>query len=221
MRPRRRRASLPCTRRRSRGPRERPRGAPAARSTGCSRFPRCVPRRPARAGCGRRGSGAAPVPSASPAAIGHRFRSSGPRLADVAIEVLAIDEGEDLDRVPFSAPVDEAYVGGDADPVVARKTFERDGPQRPVPPVSREQGDLVERRALHAAVPGLGGFVEIAGEERGQARGCLFRAGQRLLFRGSGRNGGGGGARPPRPRPPSPPRIPLLPPPSPPPPPRA
>src|SRR5439155_2535360 len=116
------------------------------------------------------------------------------RLADVAIEVLAIDEGEDLDRVPFSAPVDEAYVGGDADPVVARKTFERDGPQRPVPPVSREQGDLVERRALHAAVPALDGFVELAGEDRDQERGCLFRAGQRLLLRGRGRGYGGAGS---------------------------
>src|SRR5262249_39408176 len=97
---------------------------------------------------------------------------------------LAIDQGENLDRVPFAAPVDQAHVGGDADAVVPWKSFQRDRAERAVAPVAGQKGNLVERRALHAAVPALDRVVELAGEDGDEEGGGLLRARQRLLLGG-------------------------------------
>src|SRR5205085_7114848 len=105
-----------------------------------------------------------------------------------------VDQGKDLDRVSLAATIDESHVGGDANPVVAGQAFERQRAQRAVAPVAREQRNLVERGALHAAVPALDRVVELAGEDGDEEGGGFL--GTREIFlgrrgRSSGRRSGG------------------------------
>ncbi len=118
------------------------------------------------------------------------------RLPDVAVEVLAIDERQDLDLVlPLPSPVEQPHVGGDPDAVVARKALQRQRPQAGVAVVLGEQVRLLEGGALDAQVPALERVVELAGEVGPQPgrRGLLG-----LLRRGLGRAGAGPAAARPR-----------------------
>src|SRR5215831_12430021 len=110
-------------------------------------------------------------------------------LADVALQILAVDEGEDLDPAPVEGTVDKTHVARHADAEAIGEPLERNRAQARMPPVVDEAVDLLERVAHDLAVPAADGFVELRGEDRDRERGS--RIGERLLL---GRRRGGAGA---------------------------
>src|SRR5262249_44357196 len=92
-------------------------------------------------------------------------------LADVALEILAVDQGEDLDPAAVEGSVDEAHVARNADAEAIGQPFQRNRSQARVAPVVDEAVDLLERVAHDLAVPAADGFLELPGGDRDPERG--------------------------------------------------
>src|SRR5262249_49808851 len=105
-----------------------------------------------------------------PSRAGSGLSTSGARavlgLADVALEILAVDQREDLDPAAIERSVDEAHVARDADAEAIGEPLEGNGTQTRVAPVVDQAVDLLERVAHDLAVPAADGFVELRGEDR-------------------------------------------------------
>src|SRR5213083_3742778 len=85
-------------------------------------------------------------------------------LADVAVEVLAVDEAQDLDPAARLASIEQSNVGADLDAVEPICALHRLRVQARMREVLREQHDLLERGLQDAVVPLLDRFVELRSE---------------------------------------------------------
>src|SRR5262245_36946902 len=136
----------------------------------------------------RRPSRAKPIQRSTRIAWPSRVRSglstSGARailgLANVSLEILAIDQGEDLDTAAVERSVDEAHVARHANAEAIGEPLEGNRAQARVAPVIDQAVDLLERVAHDLAVPAADGFVELRGEDRDRERGSRIR--ERLLL---------------------------------------